>query len=256
MVSKGADVSVGDSANGCVLWSNHFELFKVTLIRWVLAEGHVAFETSSSSGAALITKHKAYRENCYLWGIMKRYALKHCDSWVAFANRIGYGVRLEDVLLVTGHDLTSNYAMAAFSNPRDTTFSLEFSADVPTLLSAKASAWGSWKSSQVIHKNMGPQIVIPEDPGEQVLVRTTFGERQNSQKFDQCIFLRRLMIRRRKRYAFLKRIEAAAGPKDLDGPEDEDSPPSDEVVSIFERENRGAVADFEKVWILNENIRK
>jgi hypothetical protein len=45
------------------------------------------------------------------------YTRKHCDSWLEFAIANNLDARMEDIILVTGCDLTSSWAMAAFVNP-------------------------------------------------------------------------------------------------------------------------------------------
>jgi hypothetical protein len=45
------------------------------------------------------------------------YTRKHCDSWLEFAIVNSLDARLEDIILVTGCDVTSSWAMAAFVNP-------------------------------------------------------------------------------------------------------------------------------------------
>lgn len=49
--------------------------------------------------------------------MFETYIRRHCDSWLEFALLGGYDVRLEDIIFVTGCDLTSSWAMAAFMNP-------------------------------------------------------------------------------------------------------------------------------------------
>lgn len=82
---------------------------------------------------------------------------KNHRSWVSFANRPERecDITAKDLIFVTGCDRTSDWAMLAFhSNSQQ--MEIEFSAGVPTVVSASAAAWGGWMSTGSVHRNCGP----------------------------------------------------------------------------------------------------
>ncbi|KAI9456369.1 hypothetical protein BJY52DRAFT_562024 [Lactarius psammicola] len=80
------------------------------------------------------------------------YIRKHCDSWLEFAVINDLDVRLEDIILVTGCDLTSSWAMAAFMNALDPEVSLNVR---PT---ETGSARFQWTMTNQPHNNESNQV--------------------------------------------------------------------------------------------------
>ncbi|KAI9456371.1 hypothetical protein BJY52DRAFT_1121208 [Lactarius psammicola] len=92
-----------------------------------------AYATSTSAlfkcsrrnkGAFLSLPFNGVSEDAMRTKAFETYIRKHCDSWLKFALAKEIDVRLEDIILVTGCDLTSSWAMAAFVNPLDPEISL------------------------------------------------------------------------------------------------------------------------------------
>jgi hypothetical protein len=57
----------------------------------------------------------ARREDTLAQDDFKRWILKHIDSWFAFARNLGLGIQqMEEIILVTGCDLTRSWTNIAF----------------------------------------------------------------------------------------------------------------------------------------------
>jgi hypothetical protein len=63
----------------------------------------------------------AWREDTLARGDFGRWIVKHIDSWIAFARKLGRGVEeMEEIILVTGCDRARSWTNVAFSgNPVD-----------------------------------------------------------------------------------------------------------------------------------------
>ncbi|KAH9057207.1 hypothetical protein EDB87DRAFT_1565573 [Lactarius vividus] len=73
----------------------------------------------NNKGAFLSLPLNGVREDAIRTKAFETYIRKHCDSWLEFASVNEIDVRLEDIIFVTGCDLTSSWAMAAFVNSLD-----------------------------------------------------------------------------------------------------------------------------------------
>ncbi|KAF8526895.1 hypothetical protein BU17DRAFT_40032 [Hysterangium stoloniferum] len=197
--------------------------------------GNVQFESTAAQGAILLTNDKTYRADTLQKGLMEEYGIRNIDYWLEFAQRKGHGVKMKDIMFVTGFDVTTEYAMAAFSDANKN-ISLEFQAKVP-LASTNASVWGSWVTTSSVHYNCGPQVRIPPSPTAN-LNSSTMGEALQSQYpvdnqlrkppkgYNQCVFVRRFRFERKMFRRVPKVIKAAAGPHDLgSGDRHKDSAP-------------------------------
>jgi hypothetical protein len=178
----------------------------------------IAFELTRNQGAVLLTKHSTYREDIERELVFEDYIKKHYDSWVDFSRDQGHGRDIRPVL-VTGVDLTREFATAAYSDNR-ARMECKFSAAVPAVASASASVWGSWRAEGLVHTNCGPHLVHPTQ-GDRELSEGSAIESAIPDKDNQCIFIRYYTIRRR---LFIPTvIKAGAGPHQLPKPH----PPSD-----------------------------
>lgn len=179
-------------------------------------------------GAALLTKYPIYREDIQLHGTFEAYMKAYYDSWVVFARQRGHG----DIkpVLVTGVDMTRDFAMMAYSNDDD---GLE--AEFTTSASSAASPWGTWRTTGTIHTRCGPQScrpptptrtadmtpsdnnrtetvsdVTPPDSGRTETVADSGLTETISDEYNNCVFVRYFTVR--KRLGIPKVIKAAAGP--------------------------------------------
>ena len=117
------------------------------------------FELTEKQGAALITKYHTYRENIESESAFEEYTKRHYNSWVAFARNGRHGNDIKPIL-VSGVDMTRDFAMIAYSN-NSTNLSSKFTVSVPLLASVSASAWGTWHTQGLVHNNCGPQQCTP-----------------------------------------------------------------------------------------------
>jgi len=89
----------------------------------------------------------------------KQYTKKHYDSWVQFVRDKQYGGDVQPVL-VSGFDLTKDFAMVAYSNT-GASLETDLTISVPMVASASASLWGTWRTRGLTHTNYGPRQCIP-----------------------------------------------------------------------------------------------
>ena len=161
-----------------------------------------------------MTRHPTYIEDALLESVFEKYIKRHYESWVAFARSEGYGDDVQPVL-ISGFDMTRDFAMLAYSN--EGTF-LEAGSDVavPMLASAHASIWVTRHTRCSPHFKSGPQswdlppIAQIEDPPTSRLANAT----TIPDDFNQCVFIRYYTARLRK-WMPPKIIRAGAGPHDL-----------------------------------------
>ena len=173
-----------------------------------------SFELTEKQGAALVTKYRTYREDIELEAAFEEYTKRHYDSWVTFARNARHGNDIKPVL-VTGVDMTRDFAMIAYSN-NSTQLSSEFTTSIPLLASASASAWGTWHTHGLVHNNCGPQLCNPPPSSDALDLDPSNGIRADGtpNEYNQCVFIRYYTMRKRA-LMFPKVIRAAAGPHDL-----------------------------------------
>jgi len=171
----------------------------------------ISLQLTGDQGAALLTKHSTYSEDVQRGGKFEVYAKEHYDSWVAFARECGHPTDIRPVL-VTGVDLTRDFAMMSYSNDGDDPVMAEFTISIPG--PGVTSPWGTWRKPGAVYTNCGPQsrrppsiiqIVDLEPPGN--------GHAETSPDvYRQCVFVRYYTVR--KRLGIPRIIKAAAGPHD------------------------------------------
>ena len=176
----------------------------------------LSFRLMEDQGAALVTKHLTYREDVQLAGNFEKYAKDHYDSWVVFARETGHGNDVKPVL-VTGVDMTRDFAMMSYSNNDDNLIS-EFTTSAPGV----GSVWGTWRTTGSVYTNCGPHQSRPPSPTRTVdLTSSGTGHAETiPDEYNQCVFVRYYTVR--KRLGIPRVIKAAAGPHDL-GPGDRDN---------------------------------
>ena len=192
----------------------------------------IAFELTQRQGAAIVTKDYTYREDVRREGTFKDYTARHYDSWVTFARGLGDG---EDVrpILVTGVDLTKEYATVAYSD-NQTHLECEFSAQAPTVGSASVSLWGSWRTRGLVHTKCGPYSTR----GNRSSDESTISETEIPDEYDQCVFIRYYTVRKRVFVATV--LKAGAGSHRLpEGNHEDDNPHEDELQPLSVGEPMG-----------------
>jgi hypothetical protein len=208
-----------------------------------------SFELTGNRGAALVTKHSTYREDSLLDSAFERYTKRNYASWVAFARHKQYGDDVQPVL-VSGFDMTRDFAMVAYSNESASVES-DLTIAVPMLASASATVWGTWRTRCSPHTNYGPQECSPPTPGRAIDSSSSqFAEASRiPSEFNQCVFVRYYTMRMRGPLAlFPKVIRAGAGPHDP-GPGDNTTNTFPELM--VQSDTRSEVSDsedYEEEW--------
>lgn len=196
----------------------------------------------------------------------KTYILKNCESWLAFANGPGSGLELEmeDLILVTGYDLASSWAVAAFMhNEADAAIELQVNTAVGA---GGAGMHVSWKNECNTEHNWGPRpgLLTSIEPtlSPRISQDTTFMENHEttsssgdgqteSPTRDQCIFLRGYRVKRRV-FRTVKKIRAMAGPSDL--PEERDGNSDAAIPSTNETQNEEDLFEVSPI-VKNSEVR-
>ena len=174
----------------------------------------ISFDLKGDQGAALVTKHRTYREDVELEFTFEAYTKRHYNSWIKFAREAGHGNNIRPVI-VTGFDMTKDFAMMAYTN-NDVSFRSEFTVSVPAVGSASVSAWGTWRTEGLVYTNCGPQLCCPPSPTQAADLTPSDGTHAEAvpDGYDQCVFVRYFTIRKRAGI-FPTIMRAAAGPHDL-----------------------------------------
>ena len=175
---------------------------------------HCSLRLAGGQGAALVTKYQTRREDIQRAGTFENYVKRHYKSWVAFARETGHGNDINPVL-VTGVDMTRDFAMMSYSND-DEDLRCEFTTSA--LEGTSTSIWGTWHTTGPVHTNCGPQLCSSPSPKiADAVVSDASSAGIISDEYDQCVFIRYYTMR--KRLGIPKVIKAGAGPHDL-GPGD------------------------------------
>ena len=159
-----------------------------------------------------MTKYRTYREDIELESAFEEYTKRNYDSWVTFARNARHGNDIKPVL-VTGVDMTRDFAMMAYSN-NSTRLSSEFTTSIPLLASASATAWGTWHTQGLVHTNCGPQLCSPPSSPHALDLPSSGSVETTPNEYNQCVFIRYYTMRKRA-LMFPKVIKATAGPHDL-----------------------------------------
>jgi hypothetical protein len=70
---------------------------------------------SNRVGAVLSLPERAQRQDTLSRGDFAKWILKHIDSWLTFARRLGLGIEhMEEIVLVTGRDRSKSWTNVAF----------------------------------------------------------------------------------------------------------------------------------------------
>lgn len=225
--------------------------------------GQASFSCNRTQGAVLVIPEDAIRTDAHSLLDYKTYILKNCESWLAFANGPGSGLELgmEDLILVTGYDLASSWAVAAFMH-READAAIEL--QVNTAIGAGGAGMHvSWKNECNAEHNWGPRpglltsvepTLSPRVSEDATLMEThetasSSGDGQTQPLTrDQCIFLRGYRVKRRV-FRTVKKIRAMAGPSNL--PEERDGNGGVAVPSTNETQNEEDI--FEVSPIVNKS---
>ncbi|KAA1471739.1 hypothetical protein DENSPDRAFT_133062 [Dentipellis sp. KUC8613] len=190
------------------------------------------FACSRRKGAVLVLPEKAVREDTKRRGAYKEYLREHCERWHALTEQLKLDLRMEDLVLVTGCDRTTTWAVAAFTNTEFDS-QIQLSVELAGVEAASFASSLSWSHDENAQRHWGPD---PESSvsmnelsgavtnGEDVSTSSSPGKRLKpiNTKYNQCVFVRGFRVKRRGRFLPLT-LKAAAEPVDLDDPADEES---------------------------------
>ncbi|EPQ56031.1 hypothetical protein GLOTRDRAFT_138709 [Gloeophyllum trabeum ATCC 11539] len=151
------------------------------------------------------------RQDAHFGRWFREYCLKHYASWLTFANdTLGFDLVVSDHILVTGRDLTTQWAMVAFGTP-ELQGTLRHGVSVPEMITAEFEIHSGWQTNMTggVQHQYGPQASILLEPER---AAESSEPRPDSTK---CVFLRGYRIKER---SFLtpKTIKAASYPPDLE----------------------------------------
>lgn len=168
------------------------------------------FKSGTASAAILMTKKETFREDAVRILFFKQYIKHHHKAWLALALKQGYDVKVEDLILVTGVDLTADFSMLAIRHAQED-IKVKFETTVGSA-SVSASGWGSWECSSTPHTNWGRQLENRD------LVSQPSGKLLQSQypppEFTECVFFRGYRVHYRA-HLFPSVMVAGAGPHDV-----------------------------------------
>ena len=158
------------------------------LYSFIDALSGLTFESSASEGAILTMPEGADSEDLRNRLRFQTYIGTHAKDWYKFANGpCGREARNGDLRLVVGHDKSTSWGMASFSNSslsQGTKFRLKFTAleDQPSQRSAVNNY--AWEYSGVAEVRVGP------GPSE----NKGLGETDSCRLQNQCLFIRSLHV--------------------------------------------------------------
>ena len=177
------------------------------------------FSRTMHQAAALFIRSSAVRHDAILSGWYKRFFLKHFRAWHTFMVECGFDVHVHDIIFVTGHDLTADWATAvhyehqALSGARARAGSVSF----------PASASAGFRTS------FTRTITLPLRSGPNRDSRVCAEDDDDEPEKNQCIFIRGYRVVERMKM-IPRVIKAAAGVDDLEKERDRDA--SVRVLSV------------------------
>jgi hypothetical protein len=188
--------------------------------------GKIEFAAAQERGAVLATPDAIRSSDARNRRAYEQYMLQNIDSWHALAERQSLGLRLEDLALVMGADLTQSWSTAVWTD-RQLSGSFALEVDYAAVGGARLASQFRWRNTQSAQVNWGPQLDRFEEsfPGS-VISRLSSDipgapQKPVNEREDQAVFVRRLRAKKRP-FRGIK-LQANAEPENLDGfdPEDE-----------------------------------
>ena len=187
-------------------------------------EANFSFELTGDRGAALVTRHETCLQDARSETAFEAYTKRHYKSWVEFARHKEYGNDVRP-FLVTGIDMTRDFAMVAYSNGGH---HFESSDTIAIPMFASSPLQGTWRAKHQVHITDGPH------------------QRSATEKPNQCVFIRYYTMRWRKWLPmFPKVIRAGAEPHDP-GPGDNRRDTLPELAVQRDTEHESGDQDFRR----------
>ena len=182
----------------------------------------IEFNIRSDNDTVLIMKKPAKRKDTNFVGAFERFMLSNHKQWLNFANEVfGGDIHYEDLLLVTGCDLTTDWANMVTSRHSVNT-TVKFCAGVQVVSDLQLSVWGRWDCTTSTDFNCGPLLAANPARSESESyanywqgnrVHNTYDLHEGGTetgveegRFDQCVFIRSKRVVKN----FLGKLKAAA----------------------------------------------
>ncbi|TFY74338.1 hypothetical protein EWM64_g9673 [Hericium alpestre] len=179
-------------------------------------DGEISLMCSKKQGAVLAISDHALREDARHRGLFKQYLRENCRSWFSFSKRLGLELGMQDLILVTGRDLTNSWAVAVFTEAH-----AYAKLTIGSFILGSVSFNLAWTEGSRVLRNHGP-LVRRLAPG--------MTEIDPNQK-DQCIFLRGIYSTKCLFLPFPRIMRAAAEGCDPDLNNNDPDAPSSALVN-------------------------
>jgi hypothetical protein len=190
----------------------------------VTLDASLSLETSHEQGAILTTKNNTFVYNVLRPDVFKEYMLRNYKSWIKFGRNNWHSVDYDNLVFVTGVDLTESYEMLAYAKSHQQLKS-NFVLDVPQIGNASLGAWRMENRPYNLWQQAGPDAHQLAAHGQAnfstmrvVAVSSVAAEDDGRSEARQCTFLRGWRLRTR--LGPVERITANAEPEDLGSPPD------------------------------------
>jgi len=156
--------------------------------------GESSLSFTNEKGAALILPYEARREDTLYDELFKKHMLKQYLKWYTFAlTECHRNIKLSDLLLVTGCDMTRQWATATyFRHNRE--MSATVGAQVAPIAEANFSLSTGWRATQAVNTRQGPPQALHQQTHSDYE-----GTRNDSETLvdNQCVFLRGFYVKDR-----------------------------------------------------------
>lgn len=200
----------------------------------------------AQQGAALIIKREADRIESANEKKLGEALLQNYRPWLAFLREhFGSDIPLREMVIVTGCDLTTDWATAVLSN-RNVSGNISFTVSDAQTVSATPAIWGKWECSTSMPVRCGPSSAqkgrhLPDTPVS-----------------NQCVFVRCYRVNT----FILTRLRAAAGSHDnLHPPDDHIDHMGSLLSGTHLSDSRELAGEFQSVvsthdesWSINDEI--
>jgi hypothetical protein len=209
----------------------------------------VRYQCSSGSGGILILGDDMRREDINQSSRdLREYIKRHAESWSALAESLDCGfTQGQELLVVTGYDSTSEWAIAAFTE-KNKGCAIEVYAGVggPGADISLSSSWA--KVHSLVHR-YGPWQPSHKRPSPMISQSSQSHSEPIQKRSNQTVFLRGLYIRVRP-WAPLKMRAAAEPTFHINDRDDDDSSstassnPSQETARSPDRDDKSSISSF------------
>ena len=192
----------------------------------VSAGASFSFKCTANQGAFLMYSPEAYATDIKNEQYIINYIQEHFTHWMEFSQKLGLGLRDQDILFVSGVVKTARWAVAAFQGNykmKQGTFSVDLGSAGGMNMSVSISN----QTLPQTYRKVGPKrttinnaclarngsLVVPLDAADESLGAGA------DDKYDQCVFINYYQAKRR--VWSIRAMKTAAGPHELpDGPDD------------------------------------